>query len=112
MFKTLDLTPSHKVGLCCGLTRERIPEMNQSWRSGNLEQVLGEAGRDFMKIWIAGDGPERILAWAGSKNPAVVWENKYSHHCHACLALYADEAVRETIKQHYHDRVGRRSIAL
>jgi len=105
MFRTLVLTPSRKVGLCCGLTREQIPEMNHSWQENGLETVLDDGGRDFMKIWITVDGPERILAWAASKNSSIDWENKYSHHCQVCLALYADEKVRNTIREHYKERV-------
>jgi hypothetical protein len=67
--------------------------------------VLQEAGRDFIKIWLFVDGPERILAWAASKNQAIQWENRYSHHCHACLALFENAEVRRTILEHYRERV-------
>lgn len=102
---TLVLSPQKKVGFCCGLTRELIPELNEFIGNYSLEQVLEIAGRDFMKIWLLVDGPERILAWAASKNAEIDWENKYSHHCHACLALFDDPLVRQTINNHYQERV-------
>lgn len=99
------LTPSGRVGVCCGLTRERIPELNLPFAGQRLENLLQEAGRDFIKIWLFVDGPERILAWAASKNKAIQWENRYSHHCHACLALFDDPEVRATILAHYRERM-------
>jgi hypothetical protein len=102
---TIVLTPRGKVGLCCGLTRELIPELNETIGERTLDDILRSSGHDFMKIWLFVDGPERILAWAASKNAAIDWENKYSHHCHVCLSLFDDELVRETIREHYLERV-------
>jgi hypothetical protein len=105
IFTTAVLTPSSSVGVCCGLSRERIPELNFSQVERGLEAILEEAGRDFIKIWLFVDGPERILAWAASKDRTIEWENRYAHHCHACLALFDDARVRETILKHYRERI-------
>jgi organic radical activating enzyme len=105
LFSTLVLTPHRKFGVCCGLTRERIPELNEPWSEGQLVDLLTDAGKDFMKVWILVDGPEKILAWAASKNPKIDWENKYAHHCHACLTLFRDLEVRETIRTYYTERI-------
>jgi hypothetical protein len=99
------LTPSGRLGVCCGLTRERIPELNLTLAGRGLEAALEEAGRDFLKIWLFVDGPERILAWAASKDPAIQWEHRYAHHCHACLALFDEERIRAVIAAHYRERV-------
>jgi len=102
---TTVLTPTEYVGFCCGLSRELIPELNAAWRGAPLLELLEEAGKEFIKIWLFVDGPERILAWAGNKNPHIQWENRYAHHCHACLALFQDPLVRETIAKNYRERV-------
>lgn len=103
---TLTLTPSNRIGLCCGLSRHLIPELNVDCQDGALSDILERAGADFLKIWILVDGPERILAWAGSKDSEIRWENRYAHRCHACLALYNNPRVRTVIKQHYEERIG------
>jgi hypothetical protein len=105
IFMSSVITPSNQIGVCCGLSRERIPELNYSTAARHLKDVLEEAGRDFIKIWLFVDGPERILAWAASKNKGIRWENRYAHQCHACLALFSDPQVRETILEHYRERV-------
>lgn len=102
---TIVLTPDRKLGFCCGLTREQVPELNAHWDEGSLDTLIGEGSRDFMKIWLFVDGPERILAWVASKDKRIDWENRYSHHCHACLALFADPLVRNAIRTHYRERV-------
>lgn len=105
LYTTIVLTPKKNVGFCCGLTRERIPELNTIWEGGDLHPLLAEGGKDFMKIWLLVDGPERILAWAASKDPTIEWEDRYSHHCHVCLALFQDHRVRHVIRRHYRERV-------
>ena len=102
---TLTLAPSGKLGVCCGLSREKIPRLNFEWKKESLLQDIARQNLDFLKIWIHIDGPEKILAWAASKNPAIQWEDRYSHHCHACLALFDSPLVREVIEEHYRERV-------
>jgi hypothetical protein len=96
---------ANKIGFRCGLSRELIPELNSDWDKHSLFELLEQAGKEFMKIWLFVDGPERILAWAADKNPKIDWENRYGHHCHACLALFENPLVRETIAKNYHERV-------
>ena len=58
---TLVVNPSGEVGACCGLTREQIPEMRiGSLDDAGLAELAAEAGQDFLKIWLAVDGPEQI----------------------------------------------------
>lgn len=102
---TLVITPERRLGYCCGLTRELIPSLNGSWQEGALDHLVEEGGQDFMKIWLHVDGPERILAWAASKDARIQWEDRYAHSCHACLALFRDPVVRAAIQHHYQERV-------
>ncbi len=105
VLKTIVVTPDQQLGFCCGLAREQIPELNVPWDGGALGPILEAGAQDFMKIWLSVDGPDRILAWAATKNPDIEWENRFSHHCHSCLALYRDPLVRQTIRDHYRERV-------
>jgi molybdenum cofactor biosynthesis enzyme MoaA len=105
ILRTIVITPTKDVGFCCGLTREHIPELNVAWDGTHLDGVLEPAGRDFMKIWLHVEGPERILAWAAGKDSRIEWEGRYAHHCHACLALFDDPVVRDVIRTHYRERV-------
>ena len=61
-------------------------------------------GQDFLKIWLAVDGPEQILAWAGAIDPRIDWENRYNHHCDACRAIYDYALVRDVLAQHWRQR--------
>jgi hypothetical protein len=45
-------------------------------------------------------GPERILAWAASKNENIKWDGMYAHKCQACIRIYKDPMVREVAKEH------------
>lgn len=105
VLKTIVVTPQKRVGFCCGLSRERIPELNADWDGGSLDELLEAGSGDFMKAWLYVDGPDRILAWAAEKDPHIDWENRYAHHCHSCLALFSDPRVRAVIREHYRERV-------
>lgn len=105
VLQTVVVTPARKVGFCCGLSRELIPELNAVWDDNALAERLAEAGNEFMKIWLFVDGPERILAWAASKNLQIDWEGRYAHHCHACLALFQNPLIRRAIAENYRERV-------
>lgn len=104
---TLVATPDpNRIGICCGLSRERIEELNLSWEPGQpLLDLYEQSSQEFMKIWLHVDGPEQILAWAGSIDRSIDWENRYSHRCHACLGVFNDPKVVEVIRKRYQERV-------
>lgn len=81
------VTPQRRLGFCCGLAREKISELNTDSVPGTFGDLVEAGGSDFLKIWLWVDGPDRIMAWAASKDPCIEWENRYSHHCQTCLAL-------------------------
>jgi organic radical activating enzyme len=95
-----------RIAACCGLGMRILPEL----QLGNISSTLiAEADKiasnDFLKRWIRVEGPEKILAWAASINSEIVWEDMYAHRCQACVRLYTDMAVRETIAENYEDKI-------
>ena len=106
VLNTLTITPYERIGACCGLPREEIPELDVgSAREQGLANCY-EAGRnDFMKVWLAVEGPEQILAWAAEHDKTIEWENRYGHQCEACRAVYKDPKVAAVIKLHYKEKV-------
>lgn len=105
VLQTVVVTPHRRFGFCCGLAREKIPELNADWTPGTFDHLVEAGGSDFMKIWLWVDGPDRILAWAAGKDPRITWEDRYSHHCQTCLALFSDPLVRNVIRSHFRERV-------
>lgn len=106
IFSTMVVTPKGDIGHCCGLSREKIPELNSHWgEDDDLHDLMVHASNDFMKIWLFVDGPEKILAWAATKDPSIDWEDRYAHHCQACLRLFGDKKVKTVLRNHYQERV-------
>ena len=63
VLNTLVVSPAEMLGACCGLTREQIPEMNVgSLRERSMRDLYIEANTDLLKMWLAVEGPERILS--------------------------------------------------
>jgi hypothetical protein len=92
-----------RVAACCGLGMRLIKELNVGLSKGEdfLARTIEDSENDFFKVLLHYRGPERILAWAASKNKDIKWENMYAHKCQACIRIYKDPVVRETVKQHY-----------
>jgi hypothetical protein len=92
-----------RIGCCCGIGLRLIPALTVGFADGNdsLRRAIAEAEKDVLKHWIHFKGPEKILAWAATKDPSIQWENMYAHHCQACQRIYKDPKVVEVIRQNY-----------
>lgn len=106
VLSTTTVQADGRIGACCGLGMRIIPEL----QVGRIETTsLRDADRvaadDFLKRWIRVDGPEKILAWASTKDSSIEWEGQYAHRCQACLRIYKDPAVREVLRDHHLEQV-------
>jgi hypothetical protein len=99
--KLIRVQSARKIGFCCGLSRE----LNAAWNKSSLSGQLSEASKDFMKIWLFVDGPERILAGlsvrirksTGRDGTCIIVT--FVWHC------FKNPLVRETIADNYRERV-------
>lgn len=104
ILRTIVATPQRNFKICCGITSEQIPELTLgSLDHRAMQEMYDDALQDFMKIWIAVDGPERILAWAASRDATIEWQDRFAHKCHACQFMYQDPKVKNVIREHYQD---------
>ncbi len=104
VLQTYVIQANNNVGACCGLGMRITPELNVGRTNASenfLESAINAAENDFLKIWLRYKGPNKILAWVADKNQKIKWENIYAHKCQACLRLYKDPLVKQTIKEHY-----------
>jgi hypothetical protein len=104
VLRTVVVTPEDRLGACCGLTREQIPELDLgSLQETPMTALVKEMTDDFLKIWLAVDGPAHIVAWAAEHDPGIAWEGRFAHHCDACLFMYSDAQVRRVIAAHWEE---------
>lgn len=97
---TYTLQGDGKMGACCGIGMRMIPELNPCEADVDLGVVIAESEADLMKLLLRYLGPFKLLAWAAGKDPSIDWENKYAHHCQACIRLYKDERVSDVIAKY------------
>lgn len=106
ILNTTTVLADGRIMACCGLGTQSIPELEVGHVDRNsLAEVDRRMSDDFLKRWIKIEGPERILAWAASKDPSIEWENLYAHRCQACKRLYSDETVRSVISAHHGEKI-------
>jgi len=103
ILSTYVLQGDGKIGSCCGLGIRHIPELHPTdiTEENFLLKAIERSESDWIKIALKQLGPEKILAWASSKNPDIQWENMYSHTCQSCMKLYKDKEVIETVLEHF-----------
>ena len=63
----------------------------------NLIDLDKIARQDFVKIWLAVDGPERILSSASKKNADISSDGNFVHPCQTCQLLYEKKDWHKTI---------------
>lgn len=108
VLNTYTLKADGTIAACCGIGMFDIAELTVSDGRGEgpLASAIAAAEEDFLKVWLRYTGPDKILAWAATKDPTIEWEGRYAHHCQACHRVYKDPKVRACIRAHYHEVVG------
>ena len=88
IINTTTVMADGKIMACCGLGTRSIPELHVGdIDTDSFAAVDKKLNQDFLKKWIKVQGPERILAWAATKDPSINWENMYAHRCQACKRI-------------------------
>jgi hypothetical protein len=107
VLQTTVLQADGRIGACCGLGMRLIPELNVATVADDkfIEKAVDVAENDFLKLWLRYEGPEKILAWAASKDQSIKWEDMYGHRCQACMRIYSDTRVAKVIKEHYQEKI-------
>lgn len=102
IFDTIVLDAQKNIIGCCGLTSKDIKEFQLgSIENVDLQVVLDKHVKDFLKIWIFVDGPQKIVTtvsnWLGIPSPT------YAHKCLYCAYLYNNKDILKEIKNKYKD---------
>jgi organic radical activating enzyme len=108
VLQTYVIQADGRIGACCGLGMRITPELNVGVSKGEqfLRDAISEAESDLLKLILHYKGPEKVLAWAATKDSAIAWENMYAHKCQACLRIYRDPAVAEVVRKHHAELIG------
>jgi organic radical activating enzyme len=108
ILQSLTLMSDGNITACCGFGTRLIPELIVSNinQPGFLARAIESTENDFLKVWLHYEGPLKILDWAARKNLDIQWENIYAHCCQACLRIYRDPIVQETVKANYREKIG------
>jgi hypothetical protein len=98
LYTNMVITPHAKLSSCCGLTFEHIPEMKLGDISRGLRSLAESQLDDFLKVWLAVDGPGTIMTRLFGDD--VRDELKTVNHiCHACVLMYKHPDVRAALRE-------------
>lgn len=107
VLQTYTVQADGRIGACCGLGLRKIDELNVATISDSnpLRTAIRDSEKDFLKLWIHYEGPERVVSWAATHDPSIKWEGLYAHHCQVCQRLYHDESIRSVIRSHWQEAI-------
>ena len=106
ILENMVITPHEQLASCCGLTFEHIPEMKLgSARERPMRELYDEQLKDFIKIWIRVEGPEKIFDFVTRKDPGIPFPDGATHPCQTCAALFLNPRVRRVLREHYLEKV-------
>lgn len=95
---------SGKIAPCCGLGMRTVPELQigsalEEAQDGKnpLAQAIEEGESDLFLYALHKIGPEKIVAWAATKDESIKWEDMYAHRCQACMRIYRDPKVKQVL---------------
>ena len=99
--RSVTVTPAQDLVTCCGLNLEHIPQLHvASVRDRSLASALAGVPPDLLKIWIHLDGPEQVLAFVRSKDPAIRLPLESAHICHTCQHLFTSPEALAVLARH------------
>ncbi len=95
------ICPKQSVVACCGLPMEIIPELHLgNLKSNTLREVIDRAPNDFFKIWMHIEGPDGIMKFLSSLDPALSFPENTVHICDKCRFLYQNPSVKNLLTEH------------
>jgi hypothetical protein len=93
IFNNITIKPNDRLSACCGLTLERIPELDLGANSGNnMRELYDTQQDDLMKIWLHLDGPHQIIS-ASTPGHLQSKLDDVVHICQACTLLHRDPEI-------------------
>jgi pyruvate-formate lyase-activating enzyme len=97
---TTTISPDGGISACCGIGMRLIPELQLgNIASTSIAEASLNARADPLKRRLRSEGPERMLAWAATRDPSIQWENMYAHRCQACIRLFTDPKVTKVLRE-------------
>jgi MoaA/NifB/PqqE/SkfB family radical SAM enzyme len=102
IFNSITIDPNHRMMACCGLTAKYIKYLDL----GNvnkfpIEELYNKQFSDFLKIWIATEGPHKIMDFISKYT--VLDDMSYTEHhaCKVCEEIFNKAEYLEIIQREY-----------
>lgn len=94
----IGINPSGEVISCCGLTLNRIKEMQLGeFNPSTLKTVFEDQFNDLLKIWIWTDGPEYIYTELSKFDNRIYIPKTSVHMCQYCAFIFNNPIVKEIL---------------
>jgi len=102
LFYAITITPNNQVYSCCGMTLL----YNSYLRLGNaqkysLKTLYEYQFKDFLKIWLFTEGPEKILTFCYQKRKINVNDTSKMHICQICFEIFRDKENISILQKNY-----------
>ena len=102
LFNTMSVLPDNQMNACCGLTSKYNPFLNLgSLKTHLVKELYEHQFKDFLKIWLFTEGPQKILDFIYKIDPTQKIDTTGWHICQICAEIFRSEEKLKIIQKNY-----------
>lgn len=104
LFNGINIDPCHRLLACCGITSKRTKYLDLgSLKSHSIKDLYNKQYNDFLKIWIATEGPHKILDFLSIHTDIDTEKFKSIHACQICSLLFNNKQYLNLLKEKHQE---------
>ena len=103
LFNNITITPDYRLKACCGITSNYIRYLDLgNLAKYSIRRLYDNQFLDFMKIWMAVEGPHKIMDFVRDYDAKIKKEQyERKHPCQVCAMIFNNSSIMNEIRLHY-----------
>lgn len=100
IFNSITIDSNHRMLACCGIAVKCIKYLDLgSVKKYSIKYLYEKQFNDFLKLWIATEGPHKIMKFISDYIPVDEFETM--HSCQVCALIFNNDLFLKILKEHY-----------
>ncbi|MDR1225680.1 MAG: hypothetical protein LBK47_02125 [Prevotellaceae bacterium] len=101
IFSGITIDPNYRMLACCGITSKNVHYLDLGdVRQHSIKELYDRQFNDFLKIWIATEGPHKIMDFI-AVHSLVDTDYKRQHVCQVCEKIFSNTQYLQILKDNY-----------
>lgn len=102
LFNTISIAPNHRMLACCGLTSKCIKYLDLgNLKKNTIKSLYEKQFEDFLKIWLATEGPHKIMEFISQYLSVCNFDYERMHSCQVCAMIFNNKEYLAILQTNY-----------